>query len=197
MSGQMSFAGFDPPREGAAPHPGPVFFALRPDRTEAARLAELASRIRAEAKLHGDIIEPRFHVSLLAIGHLPALPDRQIDAARRAASTIRMPAFPITFDHVSGFGVGGRTIVLEVPGQDGPLWALFRSLGMALKRAGVPTEMSRPFKPHLTLIYADRPLSKQPIAPVGWTVRSFALIHSHHGRSHHEVIGEWPFGEAS
>jgi 2'-5' RNA ligase len=44
----------------------------------------------------------------------------------------------------------------------------------------------------MTLGYRDgRPFSER-IAPVGWDAEEFVLIHSHLGKTRHEVVGRWP-----
>jgi 2'-5' RNA ligase len=44
------------------------------------------------------------------------------------------------------------------------------------------------FTPHVTLLYGEHQAEENPVEPVGWTVKEFALIHSMRG---HFRIGSW------
>lgn len=44
------------------------------------------------------------------------------------------------------------------------------------------------FAPHVTLLYDSTVAQTQMITPVCWHVDSLALVHSHSGKTHHEVI---------
>jgi RNA 2',3'-cyclic 3'-phosphodiesterase len=46
--------------------------------------------------------------------------------------------------------------------------------------------------PHVTLMYADRRVDSEAIAPIGWTVTEFVLVHSLLGRSQYLALGRWP-----
>lgn len=44
----------------------------------------------------------------------------------------------------------------------------------------------------MTMIYnCGKVVDKQPIAPLAWVMRRFALVLSHIGNAHHEYLGEW------
>jgi 2'-5' RNA ligase len=45
------------------------------------------------------------------------------------------------------------------------------------------------FTPHVTLLYDKRSVEEQPIEPISWNVREFALIHSMNGHTH---LARWP-----
>jgi 2'-5' RNA ligase len=47
------------------------------------------------------------------------------------------------------------------------------------------------FTPHVTLLYDRRCIDEQPIEPVGWTVREFALVLSLIGKTQHVPLGRW------
>jgi hypothetical protein len=94
MPEQFSLSGFDD-----APKTDRLFFAIFPDAAAAARIAQLAQRLRSE---HGLKAKPlgteRFHITLHHLGDYTGLPQRVVAEAMRAAATIAMPQFELTFD---------------------------------------------------------------------------------------------------
>ena len=48
------------------------------------------------------------------------------------------------------------------------------------------------FKPHMTLLYGEKPMAKQEIEPIRLLVKEFVLIHSERGLTRHNVIDRWP-----
>lgn len=100
MPMQASLPGFD-----AAPKPTDrLFFAIFPDTDAAARIAELARRLRGEHGLNGKLIDTaRFHVTLLHLGDFAGLPQDIVTRAGEAAAAVAMPPFEITFDRAMSF----------------------------------------------------------------------------------------------
>jgi 2'-5' RNA ligase len=48
------------------------------------------------------------------------------------------------------------------------------------------------FTPHMTVLYGQSGAVIAPIAPVTWTVSTFALVVSHQGQGRHEVLARYP-----
>lgn len=69
------------------------------------------------------------------------------------------------------------------------LVALHHGLGGAMRRIGL--RASEHFRPHVTFLYGPSVVSKQPIEPIRFVVREFALIHSEVGLSKYNVIDRW------
>jgi 2'-5' RNA ligase len=65
----------------------------------------------------------------------------------------------------------------------------------AVERKGLGP-VKRQYTPHITLLYDACGIAEHAIAPVRWTVRELALVHSLRGRSRYVVLGRWPLGGA-
>ena len=42
------------------------------------------------------------------------------------------------------------------------------------------------------MLYDERAVEDHAIAPLRWTVRDFALVHSVRGQSQYNILGRWP-----
>ena len=47
------------------------------------------------------------------------------------------------------------------------------------------------FEPHVTLAYDARKIAAEAVAPIGWRVDEFVLVHSLLGRTRHVRLGGW------
>ena len=184
MADQLSFADLAPQLE--ARPPGNVYLALLPDAPAAARCSRMLRELRRETGLRGSGMDGRFHVSLHGIGPSSELPDAFVAEVMAAAASMTAAPFEILFDRIATYG--RNAVVLRGPEHEEPVRAFFANLGAALARVPWLHRARWSFSPHLTLIYADRPLAERQVEPVGWTVREFVLVRSHHGL---EVLGRW------
>lgn len=169
------------------------FFAVRPGAADAAHIDALANRLLVSHRVSGSRNGPdRLHISLDAIGH-DDLDVDTVDAACRAADTVRLPAFEVRFDAALTFAGPGRPFVLV--GYDGlhAVRALRDKLGRALADEGFKVRAA--YTPHMTLCF-DRSqfVHRTPIQPIAFRATEFALVKSHVGLSHHEVLRTWPLG---
>lgn len=119
-----------------------------------------------------------------------------VDAARSIGNCVRAACFDVTFDRVLTF-VGDerdaqrrRPYVLSCDTDSNvALRCLQRQLHAPLWRMGLSKR--RTFSPHVTLLYDTTVAPMQMIEPIVWQVDRFALVHSHFGKTTHEVIDEW------
>jgi 2'-5' RNA ligase len=192
MPEQFSLSGFD-----VVPEPTDrLFFAVFPDAAAAARISRLAQRLRSEHALRANPLgTERFHITLHHLGDHVGLPQGLVAEAIRAATTIAMPQFEVTFDRALSFHgrSGNRPFVLC--GCDGlvTLDAFQRVLGTALYRAGLVGGRANPqYTPHVTLLYDNALILERPVEPVAWIVREFVLVHSLLGRTVHLPLARWP-----
>jgi len=170
--------------------PDNVFFALTLDASVAYEVRQHALRLQTK---HGLKSWPRpkslLHVSLCALGEYNGLPQRLVENATEAASSVALGPFEVEFDRVTSF----RTC-LVLAGEDGVggIRELERALGDALEKGKV-REQSRHFIPHITLMY-DRTVvpTERLRQPVRWQVHEFVLIHSLVGQSRHVVLRRFP-----
>lgn len=175
-----------------------LFFAVYPDSNTAAAIAKLAQQVCAEARVRSKpIAAGRVHVTLQHLGNFArGLPADTVDAAMRAAASVRMAPFTVQFDALASFaskpGLGPRVLTgsAGVAGLD----ALHAALGHALRNAGLGEHAasgSKLYTPHVTLAYGMPWVPTGAAEPVCWNVREFALIHSLLGRTRYMPLAKW------
>jgi 2'-5' RNA ligase len=179
-----------------AAHDHRLFFAVYPDMASALRIAALASRLRQQLGLKGKPHDlQRFHVTLHHLGDFVGMPQQIRSAAEVAARSIRHAPIELRFDHLLSFERKQRKNRPFVLGGGEGLDALRRfrgELGAALKQAGLPVDA--PFTPHLTLLYDDMLVPRQPIEALGWTAGEFVLVDRLLGQHKHVALARWPLG---
>lgn len=198
--GSLTLSGFDAPPQAPTDR---LFFALFPDLESAARLAELAQRLRAGHGLAGKpFAAARLHVTLHLLGdYAGGLPQPVVDAACEAAAALSMPRPEVAFGRAASFmrKTRNRPFVLrDGPGEaDGAavLRAMQQALGAAMAAARLGRRpASAPGVPHMTLLYDDRCIAEHAVEPVGWTAHEFVLVHSLLGHSRYVPLARWPLG---
>ena len=169
-----------------APHLS-LFFALRPTPEAAARVSELAARLRDEHGVTGKLLTPeRLHVTLRAMVDDEA----QLDAAMRAGAGLAHEGLDVSFDRALSFP-GSGAFVLRSSDNLPALGAFRRQLNLAM--GDTEAQASRSATPHMTLLYDRRhSIAEQAIDPIGWHASEFVLVRSHVGLSRHETLGAWP-----
>lgn len=121
-----------------------------------------------------------------------------MDAAASAAKGVRCAPFEVSFDRISTFAGNAQRqerhdalpCALSCLQNDNlALRYLHRQLHAPLRRLGISV---RPvFAPHVTVLYDPTNVPVQMIEPIRWQVDRFALVHSHYGKTNHEVIESW------
>ena len=168
------------------------FFALRPSAADAARLdAQIESLLAAHGVKRKRVAFERLHITLEPIGNDEDL--ARVEAACRAADTIRMPPIAICLDAAMSYR-GSDAFVLR--GADGAaglsgIRALRTALGCALADRGF--RPSPKYDPHMTLSYDPRQrVDPVAVEPISFQAAEFALVKSHVGLTRHEVLRTWP-----
>jgi 2'-5' RNA ligase len=173
-----------------------LFFAIFPDVETAAEIAERADRLRDAHRLSGRPLPPeRFHTTLHHLGDHAGVRRDFVAMATEAAETLTTAPFQVTFDRAASFHNGGNNpFVLQ--GGEGleTLRAFQRDLGLAMARAGLGRQVDKSFTPHVTMLYDRSLIAEEPVMPVTWAVKSFALIHSLLGRTEHVTLARWTLG---
>ena len=169
-----------------APHLS-LFFALRPTPEIAARISELAARLRSEHGLSGKLLAPeRLHVTLRAMVDDEA----QLESAMRAGASLMHGGLDVSFDRAISFP-GSGAFVLRSSDNLPAFGAFRRQLNLAL--GDTEAQASRSATPHMTLLYDRRHnIAEQEIDPIGWHASEFVLVRSHVGQSRHETLAAWP-----
>ena len=187
----MLYSGRMAPERFAKPQR--VFFALWPDATLRAPLADLALEVARES---GGRPTARnlLHLTLAFLGDQPAA---GVETLRGVGGRIRARAFALTFDTIGGFRRTG--IAWLGAGAPQPeLEALQGELATALRASGFVLD-ARPYAPHLTLARhcAVTPERRLP-QPLCWRVSSFVLVESAPGRGgpEYRTLADWPLAAA-
>ncbi|HEX7917697.1 RNA 2',3'-cyclic phosphodiesterase [Rudaea sp.] len=189
MSGQMSLGGF----ADAVPTDR-LFFAVFPDTAAGEAIARLADDIGRQHDLRGAPLKrERLHITLHHLGDYAGLPAALVEDARRAAAQIVATPFEVTFDRVKSFAGRAEKKPCVLVGADGDtqLQRLRRQLGERLLKASLGKQVTREFTPHVTLRYERLLVPEQSVAPIVWTVREFALVHSLLGKTEHRILQRW------
>ncbi|NPT38991.1 2'-5' RNA ligase family protein [Paraburkholderia xenovorans] len=179
-----------------------LFFAVFPDSNTAAGISKVAQRLCAETRARSKpLAAARLHVTLQHLGNfVGGLPQARVDAAMKAAASIRMEPFSAEFDTVVSFASKPRPGPLVLTGGEGVvgLHRLHDALCRELQNADFG-EHAAPavvdYTPHVTLAYGMPWAAARPIEPVCWNVREFALVHSLLGRTRHVLLARWPLAD--
>lgn len=142
-------------------------------------------RIQPASRIHATILDLRRE---LWDDDLPA--QITIDGAIAALTHVRLPAVPIRFTHVRGFAGNALTLRSE-PADHQPFLHLRSIVTKLLKeRAGLQPRSNG--QPHISLHY-DLPQSigEHSIEPIDWEAKRLALILSHVGHGHHQILAAW------
>jgi RNA 2',3'-cyclic 3'-phosphodiesterase len=189
------------PRAGrhpsALPSPfGPVFFALKPDPSDAMVTDGVSQELR---NTHGLTCKPLrsdlLHMTLVYLGDIPGLQQATLDRVRHIAEGISARPFDITFDRLTSFPNprAKRPFVLLASEGNAGLLLFHRELVRTMKNAGLVHGKPVLSRPHVTLVWDFASVREMPLdAAMTWTAREFFLIFSMSGQSHHECLGRWP-----
>src|ERR1700693_1465042 len=170
-----------------------LFFALWPDEAVRATVATLAQDVVVETG--GLAVSPEnIHLTLAFLGEHPARFAVEIDMRSAAA----IPAFQLSFDKL---GYWRKTGIAWVGASASPpeLSSLEHAIARALAALGLEGD-ERPFSPHVPLARRIvRPLRRRVIAPLVWSIDSFALMESAPAGAGREyrVVRSWPLAKRS
>ena len=165
-----------------------LFLAVLPDEETAARIGDLAGRLRIGHGLTGAPLKPEhFHVTLCHVGDYVGLPADVIEAVEERAASVAMPAFRIAFDRVMSF----RNDAFVLSGDDSTIGLEILQQRLSDALDGSPRQ-AQAFTPHLTLLRDSHHIPDQPIEPISWTAREVVLVHSLLGKTTHRHLAHFP-----
>jgi 2'-5' RNA ligase len=170
-----------------------LFFAVLPPREAGPAIARLGQSLQQAHHLRGHRIgQDRLHLTLAPVFATGRALADTIARAKSVAAGIRHGRFPLCLEWSESFRLRRSHHPFVLRGDLGvrPLAELRREIRAEMVRAGFSVEAS--FTPHVTLLWADRCVEANPIAPIHWTVRDFALVLSVVGQSRHIHVGRWP-----
>ena len=129
------------------------------------------------------------HMTLAVTADYLDYPYAVIKALLRAGTTVKAEPFDLSLDRLS---FSNRSAALRPSRSVPPLNQLQRSIIDAMRGAGVALRPDWSFSPHQTLFYREGRPEQRPIEGFHWQVDQFALLCSHVGHTHHEILGTWP-----
>lgn len=192
MPEQLSLPGMSAPAKLRQETRDRLFLAVLPDAATAAQIGSLREMLCARHGLTGShIAQDRLHVTLHHLGDFRGVPEHVVRAASNAAAATAaiVPQFEVSLDQVESFSgkPGHRPFVLRDSGGNDALQELHRRVIMALGRSG-----NTKFVPHVTLLYDEKGVGREPIDPISWTVSEIVLVHSLLGKTRYITLGRWP-----
>ncbi len=193
MQIQPPLPGLAPPPSVAPSRQDRVFFAVMLPADVARRARRLAWQLRDRLHLQAWPRNSRlFHISLFGFGEVGEVPPGLATAAVKAASTITLPPFEVTFDRVMSFGHPTRRPLVLLGGEGAAgVTRLERSLGEAMAKAGFRWTPGG-YTPHVTLMYGEKDIGTCNCEPISWRVDGIELIHSLYGRSRYLTLASCP-----
>jgi 2'-5' RNA ligase len=183
------------PSPSRDPGDNSLFFAILPEPAIAARIEKLGGELRTTHRLPGrPISAKRLRMILTPIADYSILLDYDVTAALRAASTVALPPFEISFNRLQSLGdEGSHPLVLRCGEGLAAFAGLRKALHTALAATGYAGKAPAGDAPHVTLLDEGKPIDETFLdEPIGWTVQDFALVYSVHGESRQMELGRWP-----
>ncbi|TPI21989.1 2'-5' RNA ligase family protein [Mesorhizobium sp. B4-1-1] len=130
----------------------------------------------------------QMHITFIGLGDGKS--EDAVDTACRIGGLMQAKPFDVCFDRLSAFG--GGALVLRSSDHSPALQHFWRKLSAIVHDSPLQDFVTNRLEPHVTLL-RDRGrvpgIQERLVEPVRWTVRSFALIHSHGGK--YEFPGIW------
>jgi 2'-5' RNA ligase len=170
-----------------------LFLAALPPRDTSPAIERLGLCLQQAHRLRGQRIgRDRLHLTLAPVFAPSRSLADTIACARSVAAGIRYGRFPVCFEWSESFRLRRNRHPFVLRGDQGvrPLTELRQEIRTQMLRAGFAVE--RNFTPHVTMLWADRCVEANPIAPIHWMVRDFVLVLSIVGQSRHIHVGRWP-----
>jgi 2'-5' RNA ligase len=178
--------------------PGPdyvsvsLFFATLPPDPIRPVIGDLCATLRRAHRLQGATISKALlHNTLAPVFDRRFSLEKNIARARRVGEEMRRPSFSVQFEWTQSFCSNAQRHPLVLGGDNGlaPLKTFRQDLREQMLRAGFMVPQS--YTPHVTMMWADRCVDENPIAPIGWQVRDLVLVLSLRGFGRHYTAGRW------
>ncbi len=163
------------------------FFAFRPDKPVSDAISGTALQLGRQHGLAGRPVKyGNLHLSLFPFFEDNFVPADVAELASVMVQAIRGKPFEIVLDTAMSFRrKDGFCLVLCPTRGTAEIYNLHRQFVRRFAALGSAGSLT----PHVTLLYTPKAIEKQPISPIRWAVREFALIHGYVGR--HDVVARW------
>lgn len=170
-----------------------LYFALVPDDVAKAQLLAVQETCARRFGLPSVTKQDLLHLTLCAPHARSRIREPLPVALAKVGDRLAFSAVDVRLTTATRFGgaFGHPSLVLRAEG--GALLEMRRALVKAMLLEGLQVESPRSFAPHVTVAYSNAlPEGDEPIEPICWNTQDFVLIHSHFGRSRHDLLGRWP-----
>lgn len=171
-----------------------LFYAVRPDLAARLMAIDALQRQMDARHLEGRRVRPEnLHITLHWLGDYEDMPHELLCRAKEAGGSVEMAPFGVGFDRIGSFGGAGKGGLVLTGGVElKRLRQLQRALATEMEVSGIGHHIRKPFNPHVSLLYCDEHVGREPIAPIRWRVDELLLIDSLLGRGKHVNLGQWP-----
>ena len=162
-----------------------AFFAILPPLALARRIVSAASWFDGDGR---SLRPEHLHVTIAILDDVGALTPSLAATLKSVGDAVRAAPFEMVFDLAVG---SARSVALRPRLKNRPAAALHDRIAAVLRAAGLAERADYRFASHMTLGYRSGAPFTQDIAPIGWTADAFVLVHSHVGKTRHEILGRW------
>jgi 2'-5' RNA ligase len=131
----------------------------------------------------------RLHITMFILPDFQSVPNGAEDILCAMGDAVAAAPVPVTLDMISA---STRSIALRPRHRIAELAALRRELTFQAAVAKIAERPGYNFSAHMTLGYRDGTPFSQPVEPIAWIADEFVLVHSHLGKTRHDVVARWP-----
>ena len=176
--------------------PERLFIGCFPEERVWSAIRHLGKQTTSKFDLTGNLLaDDRFHTSLVHISDRKWLRSKDQFAAERAAATVTIAPFEISYRSIGSFpGTPKKGRPLEHPlvllADEGPVMKLQAALASGLRQFKYRVPES--FRPHLTLSYNRQFVPARAIEPITFLVTEFVLVHSKLWLKEYRILRRWP-----
>jgi len=148
-------------------------------------------RMNAGGLSGGRVAPEHLHVTLHWLGDHGVVSRELLCRAKEAGDRLDMEPFDVGFDRVGSLRTGMGGLALTGSAELKRLRQFQRILATMMETAGMDQYIRKRFNPHVSLLYCQRHVVPEPIAPIRWRVNELVLIDSLVGCGRHVDLGNW------
>lgn len=189
LSGRRQQRFHDAFAQNSRPATERLFLAVLPPPDVAARIGDLAFRVRTGHALSGKPLDAQhLHIALCPVGEAADEASQAlVERVAEQMAAVPMPAFSVAFDRVTCFRNGA--VVLAGGDSAIGLEILQQRLSDALDDRPAP---ARRYVPHVTLLRDRQRVPDHEIAAIEWTVDEVVLARGALGRTTYRPLARLP-----
>ncbi len=162
-----------------------LFFAIKPAPFAIPRIAAMRRANCPDQPMRDE----HLHVTMEIFADRVGVPQSFADTLIAIGDDIDMPGFLLPLGRLVGTT---RSVALRPKGRSTGLALLQRAIRLRVLDAGLEVREGWSFNPHMTLGYRDAAPFARSIDTIEWQVDELVLVHSHVGKTRHDIIRRWP-----